>query len=91
MMDEEPCALETPMRRVALLLLMLAGCSTNPKADIMDHFTPRAAVKGQGRGGVCVPTPALTPAPGAPPGARIEAPPPGAVVAPPPEPPAVAR
>jgi hypothetical protein len=79
------------MRRVAVLLMLVAGCSTHPKADFMDYFCRGHAVKGQGRGGVCVPTPAFTPTPGALPGARIEVPPPGAVAAPPPEPPAVPR
>ncbi len=71
------------MHRAVILLVFVAGCSTHPVADFMDYVFPPGGVRGQGRGGVCTPTPVLSAPPaGAPPGARLEGPPP-------PEPPAV--
>jgi hypothetical protein len=45
------------MKRLSLLLLLLAGCSTAPFADLMDYFSPGriAADKSGPRGGVCGP------------------------------------
>jgi hypothetical protein len=46
------------MRRAApLLLLLLAGCSTAPLADLLDFFSP-GKLRGDNtppRGGVCIP------------------------------------
>jgi hypothetical protein len=44
-------------RRWSLLLLLLAGCSTAPVADLLDFFRPGriAAGKAAPRGGVCGP------------------------------------
>lgn len=76
------------MRRSALLLLLMVGCSTAPVADVMDYFSPGRLDKAQVTpyGGVC-----LQPNPGAPLNAiLIGGPvppgiaPPGAVTAPPP-------
>jgi hypothetical protein len=43
------------MRRSALLLLLMAGCSTAPVADVMDYFSPGRLDKPQVTpyGGVC--------------------------------------
>src|SRR5438128_1348726 len=45
------------MKRLACLLLLVAGCSTAPVADVMDFFHPGriAAGKGVSQGGVCGP------------------------------------
>ncbi len=57
------------MRRAApLLLLLLAGCSTAPVADLMDFFAPGRARVGQTPpiGGVCIPQGGPIVAPGVP-------------------------
>jgi hypothetical protein len=45
------------MKRLAVLFLLLAGCSTAPFADLMDYFHPGriAEDKTAPRGGVCGP------------------------------------
>src|SRR5262249_31122937 len=45
------------MKRLSFLLLLLAGCSTAPVADVMDYFKPGRIVadKSAPRGGVCGP------------------------------------
>jgi hypothetical protein len=65
-------------RAAAFLLIMLAGCSTAPVADLMDWLKPGRLPSGPYHGGVCGPngSPALAPTPESPP-----------VVSPPPFPP----
>src|SRR4051794_15036085 len=43
------------MRRMAVLLILMAGCSTAPVADVMDYFSPGRMDKAQVTpyGGVC--------------------------------------
>jgi hypothetical protein len=63
------------MKRAAILLMLAAGCSTAPVADLLDRVkpaNPADLVRGPGRGGVS--QPAL--------GATM--PPPGALAGPPP-------
>jgi len=45
------------MKRLSLLFLLLAGCSTAPVADMLDYFRPGriAADRSAPRGGVCGP------------------------------------
>jgi hypothetical protein len=45
------------MKRLSLLFLLLAGCSTSPVADMLDYFRPGRIVadKSVPRGGVCGP------------------------------------
>jgi hypothetical protein len=87
------------MRCLALLALLLVGCSTAPIADLLDHFAPGRVEAGKAApyGGVCQPqqlvppqAPAALPGPPPPSGAVIPGPPviaPGPpVVAPGPQP-----
>ncbi len=58
------------MRRLwAVLLLLLAGCSTAPVADLLDLIKPSRLPpdKTPPYGGVCAPQPACPPAPAPPP------------------------
>jgi hypothetical protein len=85
-------------RTVTGLLLFMAGCSTAPWADFLDHFKPAridpSASARPTRGGVCDPPPG--PGAGPAPGATVAADPAGLVPRlavpanepPPPEPPA---
>jgi hypothetical protein len=45
------------MKRLAVLALLLAGCSTAPVADLLDYFTPGKLEQGKAApyGGVCGP------------------------------------
>jgi hypothetical protein len=72
------------MRRFVVLVVLLAGCSTHPVADTMDFLLPNHKVKGQGRGGVCLPS---TLGPGAPSVGPVGA----GSLPPPPEPPIIPR
>jgi hypothetical protein len=68
------------MRRAApLLLLLLAGCSTAPIADLLDFFSPGRFRAGQGTpyGGVCIPQGGPIAAPTAPATVPAGAPAPG--------------
>ncbi len=61
------------MKRVLVLCVLLAGCSTAPIADFMDHFfpakiDPNATPGARTRGGVCDPPPTVMPTPTTPPG-----------------------
>ncbi len=49
------------MKRLAVLWMFLAGCSTNPCADLLDWMKPAkpALAKGAGHGGVCQPAPVM--------------------------------
>jgi hypothetical protein len=61
------------MKRIAAVCLLLAGCSTAPVADLMDHFAPGRLPPAPGyHGGV---------------GSQPSAPPPADVLPPPPPPP----
>ena len=54
------------MRRLAVLLLLVAGCSTAPVADLMDYFKPGRIDQGMPPyGGVCQPRQIVPPSPGA--------------------------
>ena len=47
------------MKRIAAVCLLLAGCSTAPVADLMDHFAPGRLPQAPGyHGGVGTPQPA---------------------------------
>ncbi len=51
------------MRCATLLLLVLAGCSTHPVADMLDYFAPGRLGRGEvlPYGGVCIPQGAIQP------------------------------
>src|SRR5258708_7208976 len=79
------------MRPTALLLLLMAGCSTAPVADVMDYFSPGRLDKAQVTpyGGVClqlakgpplnaIPIGGALPPPSLPGTGTIVVPPPGA-------------
>jgi hypothetical protein len=83
------------MRRMAVLLILMAGCSTAPVADVMDYFSPGRMDKAQVTpyGGVCqqpgkgppinaIPIGGALPPPSLPTPGAVVAPPPGAVPAP---------
>ena len=53
------------MRRLAVLLLLVTGCSTAPVADLMDYFKPGRIDQGMPPyGGVCQPRQIVPPSPG---------------------------
>ncbi len=74
------------MKRAALALVLLAGCSTAPLADLMDFFAPGKLGKGNTApyGGVCIPQggPVVPAGPVVVPAGTVT--PPGAVPLPPP-------
>jgi hypothetical protein len=55
------------MKRLAVLVLFLAGCSTAPVADLLDYFTPGKLEPGKVApyGGVCGPQQVGAPGPSA--------------------------
>src|SRR6516164_6105387 len=84
------------MRRMAVLLILMAGCSTAPVADVMDYFSPGRMEKAQVTpyGGVCqqpgkgpplnaIPIGGALPPPNLPAPGAIVSPPPGVQGAPP--------
>src|SRR5262245_24551259 len=70
-------------RTAALWLLLLAGCSTAPFADVMDYFSPGRIRRERvpPYGGVCAPHPVGSVPPSVP---LAATPPPGAVITTPP-------